>query len=503
MNRLFAIFLIGLLPAGLFAAPVVGDEAVGNVSTTSFTLGWETDEAALPGIRVFADAGATEEITAEVRVEHQYLFADRREVASTAASREVARTLRAAMNARGVFLTRVSGLRPDTTYWARGLAVDANGNQLAAGELIEVTTARDSVLIAESRQLVVDFSGAAVMLGSLDGAVVRLRNTGSAYPLFAVVNDVVSGNRCYFDLCHLLDADGGLPLNPGAGTTLTLDLELLGTPPVSGVYQGNQVSYDGGLLAAWSSEAAFVVDAVELLATADRGTALLGHPVSLNLRAVDGLGAALPGFNRALTLESPAISGGGLTSAPLIEGLLEGQQLILNTPGTQTVTVGDPVSGAVTTIDFEVLAYSYKNFRIHYYGDENSPEGDPSANGDGDAYTNLEEFAYGLDPGVANTEIQYGPDGRMLVRGGPVTTLRIDHDGVDFRVTFLRPKNHAALGIEYTPQFGSNLAVWFDSTVTPTVLEEDGEMELVTVPYPYFTPEPAKATYFRIKVQLN
>lgn len=494
---------LALVPLTAWAAPEVTDEAVGNVTTTSFSLSWQTGETAAPGIEVFADAAATDDLTAEVRVEHQYLLADRREVASTAATRDATRTLRAAMNARGVFLTRVSGLRPDTTYWVRGLALDTGGNELDAGDLIEVTTARDSVLIAESRQLVVDFSGAAVLLGDLGGAVVRLQHAGSAHPLIAVINDVLGGNRCYFDLCHLLDAAGELPLNPGAGTTLTLDIELLGTTAVGGEYQGNQVNYDGGPLAARASEATFSASSVELLATADRGTALLGHPVAVNLRAIDSLGTPLVGFDRALSLESPAISGGGLTSEPLTDGRLDGQPLILMSPGSQTVTVSDPVSGAVTTIDFEVLEYSYENFRIHYFGDPSSPEGDPDANGDGDPYSNLLEFAFGLDPGATDGEIQFGPGGGLVERGGPVTTLRIDHDGVDFRVTFLRPKNHAALGIAYTPQFSSNLSAWFDSDATPTVLEEDGKMELVSVPYPYFTPEPSKARFFQIKVQVD
>jgi hypothetical protein len=215
------------------------------------------------------------------------------------------------------------------------------------------------------------------------------------------------------------------------------------------------------------------------------------------------LGTPLVGFDRALSLESPAISGGGLTSEPLTDGRLDGQPLILMSPGSQTVTVSDPVSGAVTTIDFEVLEYTYENFRLHYYGDPSAPEGDPNANGDSDPYSNLFEFAYGLDPGAPNGEIQFGPGGGLVERGGPVTTLRIDHDGADFRITFLRPKNHAALGIAYTPQFSSNLSVWFDSDATPTVLEEDGEMELVSVPYPYFTPEPSKARFFQLKVQID
>ena len=501
--RQFIPILFTLLPLASQAAPVVVNETAGNVSTTSLTLSWETGEAASPGIEVFADAGATQNITAEVKVEHQYLLADRREVGSTPTSRQTARDLRASMGQRGNFLTRLSGLQPDTTYWVRPLALDGSGSAVDSGQLVEVTTARDAAVIVESRQLVVDFSGAVALLGDLSGAVVRLSAPGSAHPLFSVVNDGFTGNRCYFDLNHLLDSTGELPLAPPSGTTLTLDLQLLGSTSINGEYLGNAVSYDGSALAARSSLAEFTPVSIELAASADGGTALLGQPVLLDLRATDSLGDPLPGFNGTLSLTSPAMSGGSVTSAPLVGGVLDDQSIILTALGNQTITITDPVSGAQTTLDLNVLEYTYENFRLHYYGNTSFPDGEASANGEGDPYTNLLEFAFGLNPLVSDTQIQFDSNGNIIRRGGPVTTLKIEADGTDFRVTFLRPKNYQSLGLNYTPEFSSNMSLWFDRDIEPTILENDGEMELVSVPYPYFTPEPSKARFFRVRVNIE
>ncbi|GAA5482915.1 hypothetical protein [Haloferula sargassicola] len=498
--RVFLCML--LLPAAIVAAaPQVTDTTAGDVGTTAFSLCWETGEAAEAGVRVFSDAAGTSDITDRVRVEPQFLTADRREVASSPASREAARALQAAMNSRGVFLTRISGLQPDTTYWVRALAL-VGGSTVDTGPLVEVTTARDTAFLVESRQLVVDFSAAAVLFGDLGGAVVRLENPGSAYPLFAVINDSLAGNRCYFDLNHLLDATGELPLNPASGTTLTLDFALLGMP-IPGDFSGNQIAYDGSALAAKSSIVGFTPAPVMLTATSDHATALSGQPVRVDLRATDSAGDPLADFNRTLLMESPAILGGSLTTGALADGVLDDQPVVLTTLGNQTITISDPISGATTTLDFEVLEYTYDNFRLHYYGSTTSPEGDPSGNGDGDSYDNLFEFASGLDPNAPDGPIQFGPGGGLLRRGGPVTTLRIDSDGVDFRVTFLRSKNYQSLGIHYTPQFSSNMGAWFNSSAQPVVLEEDGDMELVTIPYPYFTPEPAKARFFRMEITID
>lgn len=500
LRTLFCLLL--LAPSVAIAAPVVTNTAAGNVGTTSFTLCWETGEAALPGIEIFTDAAGTAEITATVAVEHQYLSGYRREVSSTTDSRATALSLQESMNTRGIFLTRLSGLEPGTTYWARGLAVDGAGTPIDSGPLVEVTTAADTSFIIESRQLVVDFSAAAVVLGTLDGAVVRLINPGSAYPLFSIVNDSLGDNRCYFDLNHLLDAAGEMPLNPGSGTTLSLDLELLGTGPIEGSYSGNEIVFDGSALAASSSLAGFTPEQVNLVASTDYGTALLNQPVLVDLLATDGGGTPIAGFNGSLTLESPAIAGSPLTSAPLVGGRLDDQPVVFTALGNQTVTVTDPGSGVTTTFDVNVLAYNYDNYRMHYYGSINSPEGDPDANGDGDPYNNTFEFAHGLNPHVLNRQLVLGPGGGLLTPGGPLIALQTD-GGVQYEATFLRPKNYDLLGIHYNPQFSSALDGWFDNSAPPVVLQDLGDMELVSVPYPFFTPDFRKPRFFRIEVTID
>jgi hypothetical protein len=65
---------------------------------------------------------------------------------------------------------------------------------------------------------------------------------------------------------------------------------------------------------------------------------------------------------------------------------------------------------------------------------------------------------------------------------------------------FARRKDFAAAGLTYTVEFSGDLATWMDSTSTPSVLADDGTIQVVSVPYPFFV-NGKKATFFRVKVQ--
>ena len=69
-----------------------------------------------------------------------------------------------------------------------------------------------------------------------------------------------------------------------------------------------------------------------------------------------------------------------------------------------------------------------------------------------------------------------------------------------FRAVFARRKDFGAAGLSYTVEFSGDLSSWRASTATPSVLADDGEIQAVSVPYPFFV-NGKKATYFRVKVQ--
>lgn len=486
------------------AGAQINDVTVGNVASTSFAVCWRTGEDSVPDVQVFSDAAGTTEITSSVKIERQILTSEPRSInGGTPISRAKNRGVQAAMTARRAFLVRISGVEPDQEYWVRAVARDSGGNVLHQSELLALTTAARAEFIKEARQLVVDLSAGALAAGDLSGLIVRLRNDTSPYPLFSVVNDGHSGQLAYFDLTHFLDAAGETQLVLNSGATLDLMLSFVGGN-LTGTFSGNEVASNGEFVSTRTSLVGFAPEdtVVNLNAVATRPTALSGHPMNVNLTATDAGGQPLLTFNRSLTLTSPALAGGTLSSEALENGVFNGQPVILAVLGNQTVVVTDPESGATTDFTVNVLEYSYENYRLHYFGDLTSPEGELTSNNDGDEFENFDEFTFGLDPTVNEGPVAYEIGGGLLKRGGPDVVLRVDSNGVDLRVTFLRLKNHEALGIQYTPELSANMSSWFGVLTPPVVIAEEGEVELVSVPYPYFTSEPRKARFFRLRVSI-
>jgi hypothetical protein len=125
-----------------------------------------------------------------------------------------------------------------------------------------------------------------------------------------------------------------------------------------------------------------------------------------------------------------------------------------------------------------------------------------TADPDSDFINNLLEWAYGLDPNSANSSGLTLSGLTLTTPGLPVVYLASVSNGVDFRAVFGRLINFEVLDLAYTVQFSSNLVNWYDSSDTPTILDTNGTIDLVSVPYPFFLPDFTKAKYFRVKVLL-
>jgi hypothetical protein len=66
-------------------------------------------------------------------------------------------------------------------------------------------------------------------------------------------------------------------------------------------------------------------------------------------------------------------------------------------------------------------------------------------------------------------------------------------------VLFVRRKDASEAGLVYTPQFSGDLLNWANSSATPTVIADGGEVELVSIRYPFFVAG-RKARYFRMDI---
>jgi len=128
---------------------------------------------------------------------------------------------------------------------------------------------------------------------------------------------------------------------------------------------------------------------------------------------------------------------------------------------------------------------------------------DSTTNTDGDANNALLEYAFGTNPAASDGGVLEVSGGSITRRGDPTLSAESIPNGVDFRAVFCRRKNHVAAGLTYTVQFSSDLGIWQSSIVTPTVIADDGEMQVVTVNYPFFLSDGRKAQFFRVAVSTN
>jgi hypothetical protein len=123
----------------------------------------------------------------------------------------------------------------------------------------------------------------------------------------------------------------------------------------------------------------------------------------------------------------------------------------------------------------------------------------PTQNKDSDGLTNLEEYAFGTNPNASDS----GPielNGSSVVkRGSPIVTVGTNGTTVDPNAVFCRRKDAASVGLTYTVQFSADMTTWSTSTATPTVIADDGEIEVVKVHYP-FSVNGRKAQFFHVVI---
>ena len=136
-------------------------------------------------------------------------------------------------------------------------------------------------------------------------------------------------------------------------------------------------------------------------------------------------------------------------------------------------------------------------FEYYYLG---SLDGGAAADGDGDGLTALQEYAFGTNPLVRSSAALRWSGGALLERGMPTPFIDLTPGRTAYRAVFARRRDYVAAGLVYRVEFSSNLVSWQTSTATPSVLADDGEIQAVAVPYPFFVGG-KKAAYFRVRVQ--
>jgi len=233
----------------------------------------------------------------------------------------------------------------------------------------------------------------------------------------------------------------------------------------------------------------------------------VGTPITgITIAALDALNNTATGFTGTVTFGGTAGVTG--TSANFVAGVLSNLTVTPTLAGTsRTFTVNDGAGhSGIATFDV-VTAFDVWAGGTFANAFTNTA---PGSNPDGDALTNLQEFAFGTDPTSSiSGSITYTLGGNVTKPGLPVVQNFAGGGGLDYRAVFGRRKNYVSADLNYTVQFSADMTNWTTSNTTPTVLtgaESTGDIEAVSVPYPASVPVQSgtkKPNFFRVGVSSN
>lgn len=188
------------------AAIAITNVTVVNVTPASFSVVWRP-AGSTPSLAVFADAGGLTNLAGQVGIEPFPLHTGNPDLAA-GYDRRLGRTaLQQKTRGYGLMQMRVTGCRPNTTYYFRLTSTPAVGSPEvfpASGPLPAVTTAAENTFVVNHQQLIIDVPGL-----DIEGRVVLLTHTNAPHPLAAVIGDGVGTNQVCFDVNDLFDLGNG------------------------------------------------------------------------------------------------------------------------------------------------------------------------------------------------------------------------------------------------------------------------------------------------------
>ena len=174
------------------------------------------------------------------------------------------------------------------------------------------------------------------------------------------------------------------------------------------------------------------------------------------------------------------------TSAGFVEGILQNVSITPMIIGRDLTFTVDDGAGHIGSSIINVVSAPYSDWAT-----ENNltvEEADPAAILQPDGLTNLQKFAYGMDPNVANfSPLEFVADGELTAPGSPTLgNFATSGSSDDERAVFTRRKDHAEAGLIYTVHFSADLKQWTATDVQPTVLTDENSTsvhEVVSVPF--------------------
>ena len=208
-RKILALLCCVALGSGLNSiAAVITNVTPVNVTPSSFSVFWRAPADTTPSIAVFSDAAGTTSLAVQLGLEMFPVHTGNPDLSAGYERRLGRAALQRKTQGHSLMMMRVTGCRPDTTYYYRVTSTASSGSSEtfpASGSLPSITTAHENTFVANFQQLIINVTDL-----DPEGRVVMLAHTNSPYPLAAIVGDGVGTNQVAFDVNNLfLQAGGG------------------------------------------------------------------------------------------------------------------------------------------------------------------------------------------------------------------------------------------------------------------------------------------------------
>ncbi len=465
MGAVCALLLTGTVQA----AVTISSPEAANVNPAGFSAVWQISDntGSTPGLDIFSDAAGTVSVRNQLAVEFFPVEENDPAVRSTFTQRQARRSLQTSLRASNVVLARITGAQPSTTYYFRPRSFDAAGvaNEAGAAPLIPVTTALENAFIAESRQLRVDF---ATGFANSEGSLARLSVTGSPYPLVAIVGDCDQPGNAFFDLSRLLTAAGTTNMEFTGSPVFTL--RLLGTGAPAGTYN-TPVAMQGQYVVAKLSDTVFTIPFPGLshFTVTGPANALPGIPYPLTITARQAGGQVLTTFNSTvgITASGTLLEGGGISDG-FVNGVLTNYPVIVNAPGSWTITATRSSGTETGSLTVTANALNLASWKQFYFGANagNPAIADFTADADGDGLSNGVEYATGLNP--------------LAFSSGAISEGTLENG----LFTFTYRKAKFPTDVTVQPRWSTDISVWRTDQMTQDIVSDDGVTQVIQVTVP-------------------
>jgi autotransporter-associated beta strand protein len=305
--------------------------------------------------------------------------------------------------------------------------------------------------------------------------------TGFLSPLAASATYLPAGT---FDNAYL--TANGAKFNVGAGKDITIGQKLENAPAATGTLTKQGL---GVLTLTGAND--YTGDTTVSLGT----LALVGgtHASPITVSSGASLGFTLLSPTTSTSTFNVTLGTIKITGTPTLPSytLISSSAGITGTPVLDTPIAGYFLKKVGNTL---VLESPYEIWAV-----ATGATGGKTGNPDGDALTNLQEYAFGTDPTVIST-------GPITYSGALVTGTGLpvpeEISGVYYAL-FGRRTDYLAAGLTYTVQFSAGLDQWTPSAIGLTTVATDGVIDAVRIPFPNLVPTPSgpkKPAFFRVVI---